>query len=112
MNYEPTVWKTGDVVTSGKLNKLENAVANGGGILVINSQNNTLDKTYQEIEDAFTNKMLCIVFANIGLLTKCYFVESVYSNQGQYNMLLSDNNIMYIANTKDDYPVFAEEDIQ
>lgn len=28
MSYEPTVWKTGDVVTSGKLNKLENAVAN------------------------------------------------------------------------------------
>lgn len=31
MAYEPTVWQTGDVVTSSKLNKLENAVANGGG---------------------------------------------------------------------------------
>ena len=30
MSYEPTNWKTGDVVTSAKLNKLENAVANGG----------------------------------------------------------------------------------
>lgn len=31
MAYEPTNWKTGDVVTSAKLNKLEQAVAGGGG---------------------------------------------------------------------------------
>lgn len=46
MSYEPTQWKTGDIVTSAKLNRLENAVANVG-ILVINDQNGTLDKTYQ-----------------------------------------------------------------
>lgn len=31
MSYEPTVWKTGDIVSSEKLNKLENGVANSGG---------------------------------------------------------------------------------
>lgn len=31
MAYEPTVWATGDVVTSQKLNKLEEGVANSGG---------------------------------------------------------------------------------
>lgn len=30
MAYEPTVWKTGDIVSSEKLNKLENGVANSG----------------------------------------------------------------------------------
>lgn len=31
MPYEPTNWKSGDVVTSAKLNKLEEAVANASG---------------------------------------------------------------------------------
>lgn len=31
MSYEPTVWQTGDVVTSQKLNKLEQDVADAGG---------------------------------------------------------------------------------
>ncbi len=31
MSYEPTNWKTGDVVTSAKLNKLEQGVADAGG---------------------------------------------------------------------------------
>lgn len=29
--YEPTVWQTGDVVTSAKLNKIEQALADGSG---------------------------------------------------------------------------------
>lgn len=38
MTYEPTEWKSGDVVTSQKLNKLENGVvsASSGGGLVVN----------------------------------------------------------------------------
>lgn len=31
MSYTPTNWKTGDIVTSEKLNKLENGVADAGG---------------------------------------------------------------------------------
>lgn len=31
MSYTPTEWKTGDVVTSAKLNKLEQGVADAGG---------------------------------------------------------------------------------
>ena len=30
MNYTPTEWKSGDVITAEKLNKLENEVASGG----------------------------------------------------------------------------------
>jgi len=63
MSYTPTVWKSGDVVTSAKLNKLENGVAaaGGGSVLVINATPDfdhaeseeevplTLDKTAAEI---------------------------------------------------------------
>ena len=31
MSYIPTEWKTGDIVTAEKLNKLEEGVASGGG---------------------------------------------------------------------------------
>lgn len=60
MSYEPTTWKSGDIVTSAKLNKLEQGVANAGGYLVVHvsmdgeegSATYTLDKTWQEIYDA------------------------------------------------------------
>lgn len=35
MAYEPTIWSAGDTITSAKLNKLENAVAEGGGGIMI-----------------------------------------------------------------------------
>ncbi len=31
MGYEPTNWKTGDVITAEKLNKIENGIGSGGG---------------------------------------------------------------------------------
>ena len=31
MAYEPTVWQAGDTITSVRLNKLEQGVAQGGG---------------------------------------------------------------------------------
>lgn len=52
MSYEPTNWKAGDTVTSAKLNKLEQGIANSGGIQIIHmDENKTLDKTWQEIHD-------------------------------------------------------------
>ena len=54
MAYEPTNWKTGDVVTSAKLNKLEQGVAAGSGVLVVSKDTATsaLDKTWREIREA------------------------------------------------------------
>lgn len=51
MTYEPTNWKSGDVVTSAKLNKIEQGIA-GGGVLIVNETDGILDKTWQEIYDA------------------------------------------------------------
>lgn len=35
MSYTPTNWKAGDVVTSAKLNKMEQGIAAGGGIRIV-----------------------------------------------------------------------------
>lgn len=55
MSYTPTEWKAGDLVTSTKLNKLEQGVANGINFEVINMVFGqgpvSLDKTAGEIID-------------------------------------------------------------
>lgn len=107
MSYEPTNWKTGDVVTSAKLNKLENAVAGAGGVLVINDQNNTLDKTYQEIENAFANKMLCVVFSQSEEGQTCNFVTMI-AFRGAYGVMVfnasTQRMVVYSTDAKDGYP--------
>ena len=58
MSYTPTEWKTGDIVTSTKLNKLEQGVANAsGGALVVeattqNGTDFTADITIGELYEA------------------------------------------------------------
>ena len=56
MSYTPTTWAAGDTVTSAKLNKMEQGIANSGGSFIITtsvvSNKPTLDKTWQEIYDA------------------------------------------------------------
>lgn len=53
MSYEPTNWKSGDTVTSAKLNKMEQGIANaggGGGVLIVTADNDgVLDHTWNEI---------------------------------------------------------------
>lgn len=51
MSYTPNTWKSGDVVTSAKLNNIEQGIANAAPMIVHNN-NDTLDKTWQEIHDA------------------------------------------------------------
>lgn len=57
MSYEPTNWKNGDIITAEKMNKLENAVAQGVSPLIVQQvfeQNQVrLDKTFGEIRSAF-----------------------------------------------------------
>ena len=107
MAYEPTNWQAGDIVTSAKLNKIEQGIAAGGGILVVHNENGTLDKTWQEIYDAdFTilsvmedgeKAVYPIIHIGVNNLTNIYVVQT---DQG----LLS-----FSAPTPNDYPVYDEE---
>lgn len=54
MAYTPTTWVTGDTITTTKLNKIEQGIANSGATLICNiTSGGELDKTVQEIYDAF-----------------------------------------------------------
>ena len=58
MSYTPTTWTTGDTITATKLNKIEQGIADAGGVLICNSYYDSgkgeyvLNKTAGEIYDA------------------------------------------------------------
>ena len=75
MSYEPTTWKSGDTVTSAKLNKIEQGIANAGGggggsnVVVVGiavTRNNdesvtvTSDKTFAELKTAYEGGAILI----------------------------------------------------
>lgn len=113
MAYTPTEWKKGDVVTSDKLNKLEQGVASGGGVLVVNENTDTgaLDKTWQEINDA----PLAVVVTeyggakNMGFVIQTANVEDVgYAVVMVMPQAAQDGvawtGIPYLATAADGYP--------
>lgn len=61
MSYTPTEWKTGDIVSSQRLNKLEEGVKDAYEVMVINDTDGTLDKTWQEIHDAMAANTFCVI---------------------------------------------------
>lgn len=117
MPYTPTEWSRGDVVTSEKLNKLEQGVAEAGGGsgggLVVNavdheeSAKEILDQTYNTIHNAMLDgKAVSIrVIKNQGTAYESdtiYTVEYVVSESGAYQVNTYMNT--YQANDPDGYP--------
>lgn len=65
MAYEPTNWKTGDIVTSAKLNKIENALVNAPTLFVVPgdyADEDVLDgDLYQRLMTALDNNDIAII---------------------------------------------------
>ena len=112
MSYTKREWATGNVVGAVDLNRIESGIedAGSGQVLVVNAvydSNNhvyTLDKTWQEIYDAYPN-----VYA--------YFFEDNYSyykaaitnigqNDESYYLILLNSEVSYNFYTEstNDYP--------
>lgn len=103
MSYEPTNWKSGDTVTSAKLNKMEQGIANAGALVCTMDENNTLDHTWQEIHDAAP---LVYVFYNAyaWLLSCSQFddkYEAIFCSESSGSLI----TITFVATSADGYPV-------
>jgi hypothetical protein len=78
MTYEPTNWKTGDIVTAEKLNKIENYLANlqpGGGLLVTVTITED-DTNYYYTTDKTAGEVLAAVSAGMSVIVVdkgCYY---------------------------------------
>lgn len=107
MSYTPTNWKTGDVVTSAKLNKLENGVADagGGGVLVVHDTDGTLDKTWQEIHDAST-----AIIADTTMGLRLYLSAAINPTDGVFSCFFFTpgdsglTEVIYTAASADGFP--------
>ena len=112
MSYTPTTWQAGDTITSARLNKMEQGIADGGaGGLVtegsISGGTATFDKTAGELFDAYLagSNVVFVVEAN-----GCTFVGSaVYAtldNNGGYEFgIYLDGQLTILpASTSSDYP--------
>ena len=111
MAYEPTI-------TSAKLNKMEQGIANsGGGVLVVTADAETgaLDKTWQEIYDAASDSKVIIIKqivddgGGIGYMT----FSEVSSYQGEYVVCAlvysgSLEKLNFITNSASGYPVYQQ----
>lgn len=63
MAYEKQTWVTGEVITKEKLNHMEDGIANGGGVFVIGvNENHALDKTWNEIKNAYDSHLVPTLF--------------------------------------------------
>ena len=107
MSYTPTEWKTGDIVSSQRLNKLEEGVKDAYEVMVINNNDNTLDKTWQEIYDAMAQGILCVVRKDGGTLEggiEAYIVTLVYLSGEEYMVGISKDENPYTASSATGYP--------
>lgn len=123
MSYTPTTWAAGDTVTAAKLNKIEQGIASGGGVLVVTATFNeygtsaSLDKTWQEIHDADTvaivkedpdgtQYMYCsYIFTRVPLGggDTEYIVRAIDFNDG-------GNGLDFITNSTTGYPSWTYEE--
>lgn len=105
MSYTPNTWKSGDVVTSAKLNNMEQGIANAGA-MIAHDNSDTLDKTWQEVHDAAP-----LVWLYNGENYAPLVSEATDGNT--YFMMFfnvaSNVTYVYLASSADEYPVLQPD---
>ena len=109
MSYEPTNWKAGDTVTSAKLNKIEQGVADAGGIFIVHkSDEGVLDKTWKEIAEAQRTGLVILVDEYEGQITTDY-IEQTIASDNEYQVFPHTTDGWYLASSENDYPTYQQD---
>lgn len=113
MAYTPKTWACGDTITADELNRMEEGISSaqggGGTPLVVNvvaeGSATTLDKTWQEIYDAFPAAY--IGNSNGGKTS----ITEVFEGKGVYRVRVSANNDVteYTTDVASGYPSHGEK---
>lgn len=76
MAYTPTNWVTGDTVTATKLNKMEQGIANAGGVSgLVTDTSGTLNKTYTEISEMVSQGVLPFIKYADGYIYRLIWID-------------------------------------
>lgn len=103
MAYTPTNWANGDVITSEKLNKIEQGLANGGGgifMITADMESGTflfsnVSATFEEATEAYINGMLLILRIRSAIGDGQYLIFDVV----QYATAIDSGEILRFAFT-------------
>lgn len=109
MSYTPTNWKTGDVVTSSKLNKLENGVADagGGGWLAVEATYSESDQVYtctKKAGEIFAARPNVYIYCDDASIMEVFYVTKYILDGSEYQFYTTDQKVLFTAPTEDDYP--------
>lgn len=89
MAYEKQTWTTGEVITKEKLNHMEDGIANSGGgseVLFVGYDIllNKFDKTWNEINTAFSNRQLCYAVSETAANFLSYPIVACFQREQNY----------------------------
>lgn len=102
MAYTKNTWVTGDIVTSAKLNHMEDGIEGAYEVMVIDNTDGTLDKTWQEIYDAIEQGKLCVVRKPLENGIAVNAVGEISLSEGEY--VVTNALDSYIASSATGYP--------
>jgi len=115
MAYTPTEWKSGDVITSSKLNKLENGVAasgGGGSVVVLHvNESEQLDKTFSEVVESAQTGIVCLPFYYDGTY-EYYTLVGATVEHGETNLCTlifecgGAGSMQFTCADESEYPVY------
>lgn len=110
MAYTKNTWVTGDIVSSAKLNHMEDGIANAESVFIVGGVSfgeggalvGTLDKTWQEIHDAMQSKICVAVIktSDNGFTQK--LITNVDEVFGAYSVFIAETQ--FSTDTADGYP--------
>ena len=114
MSYTPNTWANGDVITSAKLNNIEQGIANaggGGGALVLTDTEGTLNKTWQEIHDSEVPIYIKFPYdyGDEGAGVSWYIVQDIGQLNGTYyvSAFYGASQSDYASQSADGYPALS-----
>ena len=87
MSYEKQTWETGDIVTSAKLNHMEDGIAESegnNGLLAVSLTETGIDKSINELMTAFNNH-----------IPVCLYSVEEYENRVFYLTILVSHVLIY-----------------
>ncbi len=111
MTYEPTNWKSGDVITSKKLNKLEKQLS---PLIIDITDNSSLGMSYKDIKDAILSGRKVTAYSKENNQLSLYNMHWVYKSGDNYVVGLAgiydyQNQLLYIASSEADILMSSEE---
>lgn len=111
MAYTKNTWRTGDIVSSQKLNHMEDGIANSENVFIVGGVSldengdpiGTLDKTWQEIYNALQSKVCIVVYVSDNEIMQFRIEGSMYDYSANAYKVSAGQAIFTTA-SRDGYP--------